>query len=83
LGFLEVLQDKPGQCLINPNVVKYFRYAHYLELEISNSEIFFGRCESDFFVKSFADILAQNYPSKRIADRIVPTGSLQDNPVLR
>lgn len=82
-GFLEIKQDKPGQCLVNPSVVKYFRYVHYLELGVVNSEIFFGRCESDFFGKNFADMLHQNYSSKRIADRIIQSGTLQDNPMLR
>lgn len=83
LGFLEIPQDKPGQCLINPSVVKYFRYVQYLELGVISSEVFFGRCESDFFIREFADILDQHYPNRKIADRIVERGTLRDNPMLR
>lgn len=83
LGFLEVEQNKPGQCLINPSVVKYFRYVQYLELGVVNCEVFFGRCESDFFIREFADILDQHFSNKRIADRIVESGTLRDNPMLR
>ena len=78
LGFIEVPQDNPGVCLINPSVVKFFRYINYLEKGVVNCEIFFGRGESEYFIKEFGDILEQQIPHKKLPDWVVKTGTLRN-----
>ena len=78
LGFVEVPQNNPGVCLLNPNLVKYFRYIHYLEKNVINCEIFFGKGESEYFVQEFGDILEQQIPHKKLPDWTVKSGTLKN-----
>ena len=78
LGFLEVPQSNPGVCLVNPSVIRYFRYIHYLEKNVKNCEIFFGRGQSEYFCEEFGEVLEQQIPHKKLPDWTVKTGTLRN-----
>jgi hypothetical protein len=78
LGFIEVPQSNPGVCLVNPSVIKYFRYIHYLERGVVNCEIFFGKGQSEYFVREFGDVLSEHIPQRKLPDWIVQKGTLKN-----
>lgn len=78
LGFVEVPQSNPGVCLLNPSIIKYFRYIHYLEKGVVNCEIFFGRGESEYFIREFGDVLNECIPQKKLPDWTVKSGTLKN-----
>lgn len=78
LGFVEVPQSNPGVCLINPSVVKFFRYINYLEKGVVNCELFFGRGESEYFCEEFGEVLEQYIPQRKLPDWTVKSGTLKN-----
>ena len=78
IGFLEVPQSNPGVCLINPSVIKFFRYIQYLEQGVTNCELFFGRGESEYFCEEFGDVLNECIPQRKLPDWTVKSGTLRN-----